>query len=112
MSLTAVCGGTRKKQAKLILTGKHSTLQLSFAKENCSMVNCKKVGMRDSIDLEFNGNELSFYADSDEDHKLWLKYCRYLKTFPNCLIPEEPRYNHNDKSATKKFNKKYKYSGM
>ena len=111
MWLTAVCGGSGDEQAKLVLERKEPTLQVSFAKENCIIINSNKVGVRDSIDIQFNGKALSFYADSDEDNELWLKYCKFIKTFPNYLIPEEPRYNYNYKSAIKKFQKKYKGTG-
>jgi len=111
MSLTAVCGGARNEHAKLLLKSKQSTLQVSFAKENCIMINCTKVGVQDSINIHFDRKVLSFYADSNEDHLLWLKYCRFLKIFPYYLIPEEPKYNKNYKSAMKKFNTKHNDAG-
>ena len=109
MCLTAVCGDAQNEQAKLLFSRKHSTSEVSFAKENCITIKCTKVGVRDSIDIIYNGKALSFYADSDEEHDIWLKCCRFLKTFPNYLIPDVPRFYH--KAAIKNFNKKYKDTG-
>jgi len=77
--------------SKAATKGKSCTLELLFTKVK-RIVNDNESKKLITIEMQ-ESDGIAFYADSDTDHRKWVRFCGLLSTIPNYAIPEEPNYN-------------------